>query len=171
MQSCYRSFENFSSHFCPHKMELQRKKMLLRKWLFIRYKKNVITTTSYLQKNLKSCMVINIVQKIIRSICVVSPSFCAYSNRFWTFLVACLIFTCKFIMVDCQNCRFSSCDIRTTVFRKIAQPVKEQVVVVTQVTPLIRNLVWQVVALLSNFNSTWWICRNELLMLIFWNAT
>lgn len=51
------------------------------------------------------------------------------------------MFTCKFIMVDFQYRRFSSCDIRTTVFRKTAQFVKEQVVIVTQVTPLIRNLV------------------------------
>lgn len=39
------------------------------------------------------------------------------------------MFTYKFIIVDFQNCRFSSCDIRTTVFKKTVQSVKEQVVV------------------------------------------
>lgn len=86
-------------------------------------------------------MVMNIVQKNIRNISVVNPALCAYSNTFRKYLIDWLVFTHKFIMVDFQTLRFLLCDIRTTVFRKTAQSVKEQVVVITQITPLIRDLV------------------------------
>lgn len=146
MQSYYGSLENFSSLFCLHKIKLWKKR-------------NCFHGNDYSFCTKKECYFYYIIpteepeimhdyehlKKNIQNICVVNQAFCAYSNRFWTFLIDGLMFTCKFIMVEFQNGRFSSCDFRTTVFRKTMQSMKEQVVVVTQVTPLISNLVWQVI--------------------------